>query len=92
MGYGHSGVGLTDMAPLREEQCECRRSVLVPLPLEDEPATSETDEVIATIELEANLAASQRQDKELALIIRYLETGILPDEEWIARIIALSAL
>lgn len=30
-----------------------------PLPLEDEPATSETDGVIATIELEANLAASQ---------------------------------
>ena len=62
-----------------------------PLPPNCEQAASETDGVIATIETEADLAACQRQDKELAPVICYLETGLLPDDERLARTITLSA-
>ena len=59
-----------------------------PLPPNCEQAASETDGVIGT---EADLAACQRQDKELAPVICYLETGLLPDDERLARTITLSA-
>ena len=47
--------------------------------------------VIASLELTEDLPTLQRQDAELAPIFTYLETGILPTEENVARRLALTA-
>ena len=54
-------------------------------------SSPDTEGVIAAVEVEADLPACQRQDQNLAAIIHYLETGILPSDERLARSIALSA-
>ena len=45
----------------------------------------ETEGVIAAIEEETNLSAYQRRDQNLADIIHYLETGILPADDRLRR-------
>lgn len=52
--------------------------------------------MIATLELEkdsdhTDLPTSQRDDSDLATIIQYLETGILPSDEGQARTLVLSS-
>ena len=56
-----------------------------------------TDRVIATMEPEedadhSDLPTRQWEDPDLADIIRYLETGILPQDEGQARTLVLSSL
>lgn len=62
-----------------------------PLPAGEDLPIPETEGVIAAIEEETNLSAYQRRDQNLADIIHYLETGILPADDRLARSIALSA-
>ena len=50
--------------------------------------------VVATItagETEEGLSAEQRQDTELAVIIQYIETGVLPEDGKLAKQIALTS-
>ena len=58
-----------------------------PLPAEQDVSVSEADGVIATMEPGdcSDLPTRQRDDPDLAAIITYLETGILPPEEGPAR-------
>ena len=60
-------------------------------PLADQgcPSAEKTQGVIAAIEPE-DLSALQRQDKELAAIICYLEIGVLPEDEKLAKALALT--
>ena len=52
-------------------------------------AAEEAQGVVAAVEPE-DLSALQRQDKELAAIISYLETGVLPEDEKLAKTLALT--
>ena len=70
--------------------------MLMPIPcqenccqLERTPATLQPGEEIKR-ETETDLPTSQWRDKDLAVIIEYLETGILPPEEGLARTLVLS--
>ena len=64
-----------------------------PLPAEQDVSVSEADGVIATMEPGdcGDLLTRQRDDPDLAAIITYLETGILPPEEGPARTLVLSS-
>jgi hypothetical protein len=67
-----------------------------PLPPEGNSPVGETDKVIATLGTEGetdpgDLPTGQREDKDLAVTIEYLETGILPQDEGQARTLVLSS-
>ena len=63
-----------------------------PLPAGGDSGASAMNRVIATVEPDqANLSTCQRRDKNLAAIIEYLETGVLPADERLARNLALTA-
>ena len=67
-----------------------------PLPPGEDQAVGETGEVIATLETggetdHSGLPTRQREDQDLAAIIKYLETGILPRDEGRVRTLVLSS-
>lgn len=67
-----------------------------PLPAGEDACVGKTDGVLAALEPgettdQCDLPTSQRRDEELAVIIEYLETGILPQEEGLARTLVLSS-
>ena len=64
-----------------------------PLPSGHKPPDDGVDRVVAKVEpeLESDIATCQRRDSELASIILYLETGVLPDDDSSARTLVLSA-
>lgn len=62
-------------------------------PLGDSDCEQTPYGIISTLEgedLEMDLAALQRGDSELAAIVTYLETGVLPAEEKFAKRLALT--
>ena len=61
-----------------------------PLASQGSSSAAETPGVVAAIESEEDLSTLQRQDEELTLIIAYLETGVLPDDEKLAKTLALT--
>ena len=66
-----------------------------PLPAGEDAHVGETDGVLAALEPgetadQCDLPTIQRRDGELAVIIKYLETGILPQDEGLARALILS--
>lgn len=67
-----------------------------PLPTGGDPPVGETDGVLATLNPgeecdHRDLPTRQRRDEDLAVIIRYLETGVLPQDEGLARTLVLSS-
>ena len=60
-----------------------------PLADQGSPSAEETQGVITVVEPE-DLLALQHQDKELAAIICYVETGVLPEDEKLAKTLALT--
>ena len=72
-GHSNANADALSRSPLADQGC---------------PSAEETQEVIAAVEPE-DLSALQRQDKELAAIICYLETGVLPEDEKLAKALAL---
>ena len=68
----------------------------VPLPLGEDLPAGETDGVIAALEPgedfnHGDLPTQQREDPDLADVIKYLATGILPQDEGKARTLVLSS-
>ena len=67
-----------------------------PLPAGENSNMGDTEGVLATLqpeeetEPEMDLPSIQRRDEDLAAIIEYLETGILPSDEKVARTLVLS--
>ena len=62
-----------------------------PLPAKEKSSASVTEGVVAAITPEEeDLAMLQRQDEELAAIISYLETGMLPEDGKLSRSLTLS--
>ena len=67
-----------------------------PLSAGEDAHVDETDGVLAALEPgettdQRDLPTSQRRDEELAVLIKYLETGILPQDEGLARTLVLSS-
>ena len=67
-----------------------------PLPVGEDAPVGETEGVLAALEPggtadQCDLPTIQRRDEELAVIIKYLETGILPQDEGLARTLVLSS-
>ena len=61
-----------------------------PLPVRDSGAGS-AEEVVAVLNAkEMDLSTLQRKDKDLALFITYLDTGVLPEDEYQAKTFALT--
>ena len=64
-----------------------------PLPHSCEADTSSPDAMIAALvaeEVEENLASLQQKDPELAIIMGYLETGALPEDECVSKRLSLT--
>ena len=64
-----------------------------PLPYSCETDTSSLDAVIAALvaeEVEENLASLQQKYPELAIIVNYLETGALPEDESVSKRVSLT--
>ena len=64
-----------------------------PLPHSFETDTSSADAVIAALvaeEVEENLASLQKKDPELAIIVNYLGTGALPEDESVSKRLSLT--
>ena len=77
----------------RAGRCNGNADALSRFPLETTgEGVSEAEGVVATvaIETESDLVTLQRQDQDLGLVIHYLETGVLPTGEKVAKELALS--
>ena len=77
----------------RAGRCNGNAYALSRFPLETTgDGVSEAEGVVATvaIETESDLATLQRQDQDLGVVIHYLETGVLPTDEKVAKELALS--
>ena len=67
-----------------------------PLPTGENSSMDDTDGVLANLQpggdtvTESDLPSSQRRDEDLATIIEYLQKGVLPPDEKVARTLALS--
>jgi len=63
-----------------------------PLCSKEDSSMGETEGVIANLgATEDDLPTLQQQDPELAVILDYLENGLLPNDETLARRVALTA-
>ena len=67
-----------------------------PLPTKEDQPVGQTDGVLATLNPgeesdQSDFSTRQRRDEDLAVIIEYLETGVLPQDDRLARTLVLSS-